>query len=143
MQNVLSRKRSAFITGASSGIGAAIDEAAAKFGRLDSLINNAGIFSGGSIASLDLNDADRVFEVNVLASLRATRHATSHLKASGNGSVVFISSVAGHFSFAGSSVSCHMENALSNPRCKNDDSTRRRRTHSAICDRLSRYRLPN
>lgn len=166
MQQGFARKRSAFITGASSGIGAAvardlarhgfnlalvarrselldqvgrecialgaevlqfqvdlalrsdealsiaIEETATKFGGLDSLINNAGTFSGGSVDSLDLLDAARVFEVNVLASLRTTRHAATHLKASASGSVIFISSVAGHLSFAGSGIYCASKHAL-------------------------------
>ena len=61
---------------------------------------------------MNLSDAERIFEVNVFASMRATRYAAAHLKASGNGSVIFISSVAGHLSFAGSGVYCSSKHAL-------------------------------
>ena len=75
-------------------IGAALD----RFGRLDVLVNNAGVTE--VIAHHDLDAVTdevfrRILEVNVLGTWRLTRLAMPHLRAGGDGSVVNITSVAG------------------------------------------------
>jgi ketoreductase RED2 len=75
-------------------IGAALD----RFGRLDVLVNNAGVTE--VIAHHDLDAVTdevfrRILDVNVLGTWRLTRLAMPHLRASGDGSVVNITSVAG------------------------------------------------
>ena len=69
-----------------------IAETVSALGRLDILINNAGITHRGSI--LDTSDADwtRVMDVNVTALMRCSRAALRHMVAAGKGSIVNIAS---------------------------------------------------
>ncbi len=66
-----------------------------RFGRVDTLVNNAGIapqitFENGTDAALD-----EIFEVNVKAPFRLIQAALPQLKASGQGRVINIASLSG------------------------------------------------
>jgi NAD(P)-dependent dehydrogenase (short-subunit alcohol dehydrogenase family) len=71
------------------------------FGRLDGLVNCAGILESYTLAdarSIDPGDdeaLDRMFAVNVKAPLRLTRLALPHLRATGEGRIVNLSSLSG------------------------------------------------
>jgi meso-butanediol dehydrogenase / (S,S)-butanediol dehydrogenase / diacetyl reductase len=64
------------------------------FGRLDVLINNAGIMSGGAPESISAEDWDRVFAVNVTAPFFLAQEAIPHLAAA-RGAIVNQSSILG------------------------------------------------
>jgi NAD(P)-dependent dehydrogenase (short-subunit alcohol dehydrogenase family) len=68
----------------------AIDAVAAHFGRLDVLINIAGAFSFETIAEGDLKTWERLYAINVLTALNASRAAIPHLLARGAGRIVNI-----------------------------------------------------
>jgi NAD(P)-dependent dehydrogenase (short-subunit alcohol dehydrogenase family) len=74
----------------------AIDAAASHFGRLDVLVNNAGI-SGSPAPTDQVTEAewDRVQAVNVKGVFFCTKHAIPHLQAAGGGSIINLSSIAG------------------------------------------------
>ena len=74
---------------------ASIKEVFESLDRLDILVNNAGVAHVGNIEETELEDWRRVFEVNVDGVFLVTKHALSLLLASGHGSIVNISSVAG------------------------------------------------
>jgi 3alpha(or 20beta)-hydroxysteroid dehydrogenase len=79
----------------------AVTDAAERFGRLDVLVNNAGIVSVGTIERLDLEDYRRVVEVNQTGVLLGMRAAIPALRAAGGGSIVNISSFNGLYGIAG------------------------------------------
>ncbi|QFU94742.1 3-oxoacyl-ACP reductase family protein [Amycolatopsis sp. YIM 10] len=57
----------------------AVEETVAEFGRLDVLVNNAGIGVVAPIAEIALEDIDRVLAVNVRAPFLAAKAAAAHL----------------------------------------------------------------
>ncbi|MEP6640087.1 MAG: SDR family NAD(P)-dependent oxidoreductase [Chloroflexota bacterium] len=67
-----------------------------RYGRLDTLITSAGIQRYGSVADTDEAVWDEVFAVNVKGVFLVAQAAMPHLRSSGQGSIVVISSVQGH-----------------------------------------------
>jgi ketoreductase RED2 len=75
-----------------------IDEIIATHGRLDLLINNAGTTAVIPHGDLDAATPDvwrRIFDVNVIGTWQLTVAAVPHLRASGRGQVINVSSLAG------------------------------------------------
>lgn len=72
----------------------AVAEAASRLGGIDVLVNNAGVGASGTIEDSDDDVFRRLFEVNVLGAVRATRAALPHLRRSPNAAVVNTCSVA-------------------------------------------------
>jgi NADP-dependent 3-hydroxy acid dehydrogenase YdfG len=66
-----------------------------RFGRLDGLVNNAGIMEDVSIEDENDEALDRMWAVNVKAPLSMTRTALPHLRRCGAGRVINLSSLAG------------------------------------------------
>ena len=81
--------------------------AAAAGGRIDALLNNAGIGTGGSLAELDPEEIDRCLDINLKGVLYGAQAVYPYLKASGPGSALInISSAAGIVGSPGMSVYC-------------------------------------
>lgn len=77
---------------------ALIDATIDHHGRLDVLINNAGVTAVIPHPDLDAVTDEiftRILDVNVLGTFRLTRLAMPHLRATGDGSVVNVTSLAG------------------------------------------------
>ncbi len=75
-----------------------VDEVIERHGRLDVLVNNAGTTEVIPHHDLEAASPDvwrRIFEVNVLGTWQVTVAAVEHLRASGRGQVVNVSSLAG------------------------------------------------
>jgi NAD(P)-dependent dehydrogenase (short-subunit alcohol dehydrogenase family) len=66
----------------------AIDAVAAHFGRIDALINIAGGFAFETVAEGDPKTWQRMYSLNVLTALNASRSALGHLTASSAGRIV-------------------------------------------------------
>lgn len=79
-----------------------IDDTVARFGRLDGLVNNAGIMEEVSVEEDNMDGLDRMWEVNVKAPLSMTQKALPHLRKSGAGRVINVASIAGKAVFGGS-----------------------------------------
>lgn len=77
----------------SAGVVAAVTTVAERFGRLDVVVNNAGVGAQGDVATNGDAEWHRVLDVNVVGMARVTRAALPHLRRSPAAAVVCTSSV--------------------------------------------------
>lgn len=82
-----------------------------RFGRLDVLINNAGISMRSEFEEMDPAECEKMVSVNLLGSVYPTLHAVAPIRQSG-GSVIFISSIAGLVGLPTGSLYCATKTAL-------------------------------
>ncbi len=76
-----------------------IEETTSKWGRIDSLVNNAGttkfVFDHADLEGLDADDFLHIYKVNVVGPFQMVRACKEYLLESDNPSVTNISSIAG------------------------------------------------
>jgi NAD(P)-dependent dehydrogenase (short-subunit alcohol dehydrogenase family) len=70
-----------------------------KEGRIDVVINNAGIYATGIAETFTEDDVEKIMDVNVIGTWRTIRAALPQMRKQGEGLIINISSVAGRFSF--------------------------------------------
>ena len=78
-------------------VGAAVDAVVAEHGRANLIFNNAGVGVGATIEAISYEDFDWLMGINFWGVVHGTKAFLPHLKASGAGHVVNISSVFGLF----------------------------------------------
>jgi 3-oxoacyl-[acyl-carrier protein] reductase len=84
----------------------AVAAAGARFGRLDILINNAGVGIYKNLADTTAAEYDHLVDSNVRSTFLFTRHAVPMMIAQKRGTILMISSMAGKYGFAGEAVYC-------------------------------------
>jgi NAD(P)-dependent dehydrogenase (short-subunit alcohol dehydrogenase family) len=76
-------------------IRAVVRQTIERFGRIDILINNAGAIEIGPLDHMQLEDFDRAMRLHFWASYFLTMQVVPHMRASGGGRIVNISSIGG------------------------------------------------
>ncbi|MBE2268907.1 MAG: SDR family NAD(P)-dependent oxidoreductase [Anaerolinea sp.] len=77
----------------SAAMQSAVDQAVARWGRLDVIIANAGVGQRGSIVDSDWSDLETLLRTNIDGVLHTIRAGVPALRRSGGGHIVLISSV--------------------------------------------------
>jgi 3-oxoacyl-[acyl-carrier protein] reductase len=77
----------------------AIEAIISRWGRLDKVVNNAGLHRGGKLARLEVNDWQAVIDTNLTGALNVCKAASVHLGE--GGSIVNIGAVVGFRGFPG------------------------------------------
>ncbi|MDY6770257.1 MAG: SDR family oxidoreductase, partial [Candidatus Nanohaloarchaea archaeon] len=71
------------------------------YGSVDVLVNNAGVAEKGGIEDTAIEDAHRIFRVNVEGTYHGMKAVVPRMKEQGSGSIVNVASVAGKHGSAG------------------------------------------
>ncbi|WP_299247532.1 oxidoreductase [uncultured Aquimarina sp.] len=78
-----------------------VDKVISDYGKIDVLVNNAGVGFVGAIEETSLEEVRKVFEPNFFGSLKMTQTVLSHMRKEKKGHIVQISSHGGIKAFAG------------------------------------------
>jgi NAD(P)-dependent dehydrogenase (short-subunit alcohol dehydrogenase family) len=71
--------------GRDESVAGLVDDVIARFGRIDVLVNNAGVGAGGAAEESSIEQAQRVFDVNFFGVVRMTKAVLPHMRAQGEG----------------------------------------------------------
>ena len=80
---------------------AVVEKTVAEFGKLDTLINNAGITQDAFLHKMTEDKWDKVINVNLKGTFNVTQAAIPYLKEAGSGSITTTSSIVGQFGNVG------------------------------------------
>ena len=83
-----------------------VEQAMKSFGRIDILINNAGVGNYKNLVDTSADEYDEMMDANVRSGFLFTRHAVPVMIKQKAGLILFISSMAGVYGFAGEAVYC-------------------------------------
>ncbi|MBL3657651.1 SDR family oxidoreductase [Fulvivirga sediminis] len=81
-----------------------VDEAVKEFGKIDVMLNNAGIMPLSPLENLKIEDWDSCIDINIKGVLYGIAAALPHMKEKKSGQIINVSSVAGHTISPGSAV---------------------------------------
>ena len=96
----------------SASVAFAVDGVIERSGRIDVLVNNAGLLTLTSVEEVPLEEAKAAFETNVFGPLRMMQAVLPAMRERGSGTIVNISSVAGRLVSAGHGIYAATKYAL-------------------------------
>jgi NADP-dependent 3-hydroxy acid dehydrogenase YdfG len=89
-----------------------VDAAVATYGRVDVMLNNAGLMPLSPLERLKVEDWDRMIDVNIKGVLYGIAAALPHMQRQRSGHIINVSSVAGHKVRAGGAVYAATKHAV-------------------------------
>ena len=84
----------------------AVDAAVKTYGRLDILINNAGVGNYKNLIDTSVEEYDEMMDSNMRSGFLFTRHSVPVMRSQKAGTILMISSMAGIYGFPGEAVYC-------------------------------------
>ena len=78
-----------------AAVEAMVDAAIQTLGRIDVLVNNAGVYKAARLVDTTPEDFDRIMKVNLYGAFHVMQRVLRHMQANGRGKVVNIASTAG------------------------------------------------
>jgi len=78
-----------------ASVAAVVQEVLERSGRIDVLVNNAGVGVSGAAEESSIEQARALFETNLFGSMRLTRAVLPHMREQGSGRIINVSSVLG------------------------------------------------
>jgi NADP-dependent 3-hydroxy acid dehydrogenase YdfG len=87
-------------------VNAAVAQVVADFGRIDNVINNAGLGVFKTVETIGEDEWDTIMDVNVKGSFLLTKAALPHLKAAGRGHILAVASDVSKRTFPNGSLYC-------------------------------------
>lgn len=85
-----------------------------KFGKVNILVNNAGIYMQKSLTDVTEQDFDRILDINLKGVFLCSKAAVPEMIKQGKGKIINITSIAGQVGFANSSAYCASKGAIIN-----------------------------
>ncbi len=89
---------------APADINAMVERTLERFGRIDILLANAGVYIPGQFAEGDIDAYSMMLSLNVEAVMRCAQAVIPTMQAAGSGDIIVTSSISGHVDVAGEPV---------------------------------------
>ena len=89
-----------------------VDKAVDEFGRVDVMLNNAGLMPFSPLERIKLDEWNQLIDVNIKGVLHGIAAALPHMKEQKSGHFINVSSVAGHVVVPGGVVYCATKHAV-------------------------------